>query len=452
MPLPCPQTNPKLHDTIIERLMDTFPAVRASRVCSCALWIISEYCTRSAEEIASAVEMIKGCLGPLPLFKEHEAGEEEEAEAPSLPIPIQLAAARPAVLADGSYATQTALPGEGAGGAAGNAAAAAAASNVPNLRALLLGGDYFLGAVIAATLTKLVLRLRELRALPPASINRLSADVMLLIAGMLRLGESGAAAQAGVHPMDADSRDRIATCLRTLAGGDDGAARVWLEECRTAFAALIADKQQREAAEAKQEVRWGQGLSSAPQAVHPSKRCSKPVPAYSRCLISRQHAVTRPVVETPQLPTACGVAPSPPPALPALQKAKSVAQPDELIDFHHLKMRKGLSKVELEVRRGLAGQGAADLGAPAGWCCHSGCSSVCCLPGQAAGAACRTSAGHQCQQPSLPPAHPTGRGGLGPGTRHGHGGCRRGRQQPAEQDCAADGLQRPHLRRGIRDG
>ncbi|KAL4450070.1 hypothetical protein ABPG77_010739 [Micractinium sp. CCAP 211/92] len=276
------QTNTKLHDTIIERLMDTFPSVRASRVCSCALWIISEYCTRSAEEIASAVEMIKSCLGPLPLFKEREAGEEEEAEATSLPIPIQLAAARPAVLADGSYATQTALPGEAVGGAAGSAAAAAAASNVPNLRALLLGGDYFLGAVIAATLTKLVLRLRELRALPPASINRLTAEVMLLIAGMLRLGESGAAVQAGLHPMDADSRDRMATCLRTLVGGDDGAARVWLEECRSAFAALIADKQQREAAEAKQE------------------------------------------------------------------KAKSVAQPDELIDFHHLKMRKGLSKVELE--------------------------------------------------------------------------------------------------------
>jgi coatomer subunit beta len=30
------------------------------------------------------------------------------------------------------------------------------------------------------------------------------------------------------------------------------------------------------------------------------------------------------------------------------QKAKAVAQPDELIDFHHLKMRKGLSKVEVE--------------------------------------------------------------------------------------------------------
>lgn len=270
-----PQTSPKLHDTIMERLMDTFPSVRASRVCSCALWIVSEYCTRSAEEIAAAVEMIKGCVGPLPLFKEREVGEEEEVEAPSLPIPIQMAAARPTVLADGSYATQTALPGEAQGGAAG-AAGAGAAANVPNLRALLLGGDYFLGAVIAATLTKLVLRLKELRALPPASVNRLTADVMLLIAAILRLGESGAAAQAGLHPMDADSRDRMATCLRMLAGGDDGAAGVWLEECRAAFAALIADKQQREAAEAKQEVRAMRGAGNALHSACHGKLCSEP--------------------------------------------------------------------------------------------------------------------------------------------------------------------------------
>jgi hypothetical protein len=131
----------------------------------------------------------------------------------------------------------------------------------PPCRALLLGGDFFLGAIIAATLTKLVLRLRELRALPPTSLNRLSADVMACIAAMMRLGESGAAAAAGVHPIDADSRDRMAVCLRTLAAADSDAplVRVWLEECRGAFAALISDKQQREAAEAKHEV-GGRGL------------------------------------------------------------------------------------------------------------------------------------------------------------------------------------------------
>jgi len=51
------------------------------------------------QEIATAVEMIKTCLGPLPLFKEREEGEGGEEAAPtSLPIPIQMAAARPAVI------------------------------------------------------------------------------------------------------------------------------------------------------------------------------------------------------------------------------------------------------------------------------------------------------------------------------------------------------------------
>ena len=60
---PTPQTNPRLHDTIIERLMDTFPSIRATRVASCALWIISEYCTRSAEVrlAAAVVECLLAC-------------------------------------------------------------------------------------------------------------------------------------------------------------------------------------------------------------------------------------------------------------------------------------------------------------------------------------------------------------------------------------------------------
>lgn len=406
--------------------MDTFPAIRASRVCSCALWIISEYCTRSAEEIAAAVEMIKSCLGPLPLFREREEGEEAEAEAPtSLPIPIQMAAARPAVLADGSYATQTALPGSEAGGlgAGASAAAAAAAAAAPNLRALLLGGDFFLGAVIAATLTKLVLRLRALRALPPASLNRLAADVMALIAAMLRLAEAGPAAAAGTPPMDADSRDRMAGCLRALAApGDEGLERVWLEDCRAAFATLITDKQQREAAEAKQEVRqwqrWGgigvartrgwlargqvQELSSPAHPTSSSFFCCAP----ARCL-----------------------PPTHPPTHCRAQKAKAVAQPDELIDFHHLKMRKGLSKVEVEDRCGGGGAPGGSGAAPASSAWEAAVATPC----------------PHSSRPALQRC-------LRPGARHGPGGRRRRRLQPPEQDCAADRLLRPHLRRGLRHG
>jgi hypothetical protein len=59
----------------------------------------------------------------------------------------------------------------------------------PSLRALLLGGDFFIGAVIAASVTKLLLRLRAL-GLPQRELNKATASGMLLIISILRLGDS----------------------------------------------------------------------------------------------------------------------------------------------------------------------------------------------------------------------------------------------------------------------
>jgi coatomer subunit beta len=54
---------------------------------------------------------------------------------------------------------------------------------------LLLVGDFFLGGVIAASLTKLLLRLRALGAAAPAA-NKAVAQGMLAIVSIMRLGES----------------------------------------------------------------------------------------------------------------------------------------------------------------------------------------------------------------------------------------------------------------------
>ena len=51
------ETNPKLRPTILARLLDTFSQIRSSRVCSCALWILSEYCT-SPQDINAALEVV----------------------------------------------------------------------------------------------------------------------------------------------------------------------------------------------------------------------------------------------------------------------------------------------------------------------------------------------------------------------------------------------------------
>lgn len=163
-------------------------------------------------QVRAALDTIQEGLGPLPLLPAEtedgdDAAEAKDGKAKDAPAaPAAVGSKRPAVLADGTYATQAAvleapLPAAGPGGA-----------SAPNLRALLLGGDFFLGGVIAAALTKLVLRLRALGA-PAAAANRAAAGAMLSIASILRLGEWGGLPS----PLDDDSRERMVACLNVLA-------------------------------------------------------------------------------------------------------------------------------------------------------------------------------------------------------------------------------------------
>ena len=152
-----------------------------------ALWLLGEYCV-SAEQVAAAFTMLKECLGELPFVG---GGEGDTASTPV----VAKAEGRPVVLADGSYATQTALEDSGT----------SADPGAPKLRTMLIGGDFFLATVVATTLTKLALRSRQHVA--AAVANQVTAHVMLLLTGMLQLGKAGSTQQS----MDADSQERITT-------------------------------------------------------------------------------------------------------------------------------------------------------------------------------------------------------------------------------------------------
>lgn len=52
------ETNPKLRESIVTRLLDTFSQIRSARVCACALWIIGEYC-QSLPEVESGLRYAK---------------------------------------------------------------------------------------------------------------------------------------------------------------------------------------------------------------------------------------------------------------------------------------------------------------------------------------------------------------------------------------------------------
>lgn len=236
------ETNPKLRVSIITRLLDTFYQIRASRVCVCALWIIGEYCL-SLSEVESGLTTIKQCLGELPFYS---LSEEEEGNDSSKKVQqvnsMTVSSKRPAILSDGTYATQS--------------AASETAFSPPtlvqgslasgNLRSLLLTGDFFLGAVVACTLTKLVLRLEEVQP-SKVEVHKASTHALLIIVSMLQLGQSPVLP----HPIDNDSYDRIVLCIRLLCNTGDEIKKIWLQSCRQSFVSMLTEKQLRETEEIK---------------------------------------------------------------------------------------------------------------------------------------------------------------------------------------------------------
>ncbi|KGN58492.1 coatomer subunit beta-1 [Cucumis sativus] len=268
------ETNPKLRVSIITRLLDTFYQIRAARVCSCALWIIGEYCL-SLSEVESGISTIKTCLGDLPFYTASEEGEAQESSKTSQQVSsTTVSSRRPAILADGTYATQSAALETAM---SPPTLVQGSLSSIGNLRSLILSGDFFLGAVVACTLTKLVLRLEEVQP-SKVEVNRTFTQALLIMVSMLQLGESSFLP----HPIDSDSRDRIVLCIRLLSNTGDEVRKIWLQSCRQSFVKMLAEKQRHETEEIK-----------------------------ARAQISH-------------------------------------AQPDDLIDFYHLKSRKGMSQLELE--------------------------------------------------------------------------------------------------------
>ncbi|KAL7109621.1 hypothetical protein ACP275_06G185600 [Erythranthe tilingii] len=267
------ETNPKLRVSIITRLLDTFYQIRAARVCCCALWIIAEYCL-SLSEVESGIATIKQCLGDLPFFSISEDDEAaDSSKKAQQATSITISSRRPAILADGTYATQSAASET----AFSTPAVVQGSLTTGNLRSLLLTGDFFLGAVVACSLSKLILRLEEVQP-SKIEVNKASTNALLVMVAMVQLGQSSVLP----HPIDNDSYERIVLCIRLLCNPVDAVRKIWLKSCRESFVKMLSDKQLRETEEIKAKA----------QTTH--------------------------------------------------------SQPDDLIDFYHLKSRKGMSLLELE--------------------------------------------------------------------------------------------------------
>ncbi|KNE68529.1 hypothetical protein AMAG_12700 [Allomyces macrogynus ATCC 38327] len=222
---------PDLRAEIVTKLVASLNDLKSGKVARGALWIMGEYAP--AELVPAVIDAIQTSLGEI-VRMESTTATGEPASASSVPnsprpgsLSVTTTTTTSKVLADGSYATQTALTTA--------AGAIDLAKRKPPLQALLHNGDYFTGAVLATCLTKLVLRVRAAEGADSPAAHKTAADGMWILSHVLRHGLASGA-------MDEDSRDRVTQCLATMA--EEQAPRdvqdVYLASCRSAFARLLA--------------------------------------------------------------------------------------------------------------------------------------------------------------------------------------------------------------------
>ncbi|KAG4032411.1 hypothetical protein MFRU_007g03140 [Monilinia fructicola] len=239
---------PKLRPSIVERLVSTLSEVRAGKVYRGALWIVGEY-SLEANDIKDAWRRIRASLGEIPILATEQRllNEASDGQEPHEPEQINgHSKAAPTgsrrVLADGTYATESALTSQSAVTAKLEAVKAA---QKPPLRQLILDGDYYLASVLSSTLTKLVMRHSEISS-DNARTNALRAEAMLIMISIIRVGQS----QFVKAPIDEDSVDRIMSCVRSLAevAQNKQLESAFLEDTRKAFRDMVQVEEKKRAA------------------------------------------------------------------------------------------------------------------------------------------------------------------------------------------------------------
>ncbi|KAH7886317.1 adaptin N terminal region-domain-containing protein [Phlebopus sp. FC_14] len=235
---------PALRPAITEKLTSTLSSIKSGKVFRGVLWILGEY-VEDIADIEAALAEIRRILGEIPILaaemREAEGGGAEGAEEDVEATRGAGGGGRPRVLADGTYATESAYTSAPIHGESSKA-------TKPPLRALILGGDFFTGAVLASALTKLVLRYDEQTA-DRVKANALRAEAMLIMTSIIRVGQS----KFVTAPIDEDSNERILSCIQTLSELRERPEvnDIFLKDTRVAYGKMLGAQEKR-AAEKKE--------------------------------------------------------------------------------------------------------------------------------------------------------------------------------------------------------
>jgi len=225
---------PKLRVSVLNKLNMILGEIKNAQVYRVALWILGEY-TETKELRDDAVEAIYTCLGDLPFLGDAEKQlqrdeNEDELDEESITQALSAPTTKVTVLADGTYATQTAFTSS-------NADKGVEDDSGPTLRKLMLAGNYLLGAAAIGTLTKIALRMANESGAESPDVKSLIVKVLITCCSMIQAGKAG----KGTMRMDKDSYERLSFCMRTLMDPSiqQDVSGVFLEESRQVFSSLV---------------------------------------------------------------------------------------------------------------------------------------------------------------------------------------------------------------------
>ncbi|KAI3382227.1 hypothetical protein SNEBB_003689 [Seison nebaliae] len=231
---------PKLRGRIIGKLLDILPLIKSARIFRGSVWILSEFAS-TPDDFQMVMTLVRQSLGDLPIVEDELNYSAEQANEDAIITGEETVGQQPQVTADGTYATQSAFINS----KSTDSSKKAAERNRPLLRAKLMEGEFFIGASICASLTKLSLRFRSIEKETNdnwrATTNRFIAETMFIIASMLHLGKTNLPKK----PITDDDAHRMGTCIKILSTQCEMTSEIFLTECREALANMIDSKQKK---------------------------------------------------------------------------------------------------------------------------------------------------------------------------------------------------------------
>uniref|UniRef100_A0A8D8R2B4 Coatomer subunit beta n=1 Tax=Cacopsylla melanoneura TaxID=428564 RepID=A0A8D8R2B4_9HEMI len=231
-----------LRPLIIEQLLDAFAGIKSVKIHRAALWILGEYAS-SPDDIQAIMSATRQALGEIPIVEDElkkAAGEKSD----DTDQQTGGQSVSKLVTSDGTYATQSAF---------NTTSVQKKGEARPPLRQYLMSGDFFIGASIGSTLTKLALRYIHL-VQDPVKQNRFCTEAMLIIATIVHLGKSGLCTKAITN----DDQDRLLMMLKVLSDRSPVVIDVFTQQCRKAISTMLEAKSQEEASTQKAKEKPGQ--------------------------------------------------------------------------------------------------------------------------------------------------------------------------------------------------